>query len=201
MESTPPTPPTEEEEVSSPIVFQCNKCHLVVGASLAFHCTNLDIGSTYINFKCSGCEVSTSIQLHTGIYHNVWYIPIRHHHVYIFHSTIYYSWYYMHMRQPSASHTAVWFSTLRFSFQCVLNIVCIEPSWKILLDNIEWPWQFEGSFYFWSEECIQLWVRKGSTRQASCWTTARHWDCKRYLGDGRIDRRSSHWNKCRNPKG
>lgn len=72
----------EEEEVSAPVVFLCIKCHLIVGDSYAFHSTNPDmqtitlsaasnvkrseelftshnghdIGSTFINFKCSGCN-------------------------------------------------------------------------------------------------------------------------------------------------
>lgn len=78
-----------DEEVSSPIVFQCLKCNLVVGDSFAFHSANPelqtitlsavsnvkriselftsytghDIGSTYINFKCSGCQVRNEVVL------------------------------------------------------------------------------------------------------------------------------------------
>lgn len=77
--STPPV----EDEVSSPLVFQCLKCNLIVGDSYSFHCANpeqhtislsaasnikrvselftsfsgSDIGSTYVNFTCSGCQV------------------------------------------------------------------------------------------------------------------------------------------------
>mmetsp|Transcript_19517 Transcript_19517/g.36375 ORF Transcript_19517/g.36375 Transcript_19517/m.36375 type:complete len:213 (+) Transcript_19517:147-785(+) len=76
--STPPV----EDEVSSPLVFQCLKCNLIVGDSYSFHCANpeqhtislsaasnikrvselftsfsgSDIGSTYVNFTCSGCQ-------------------------------------------------------------------------------------------------------------------------------------------------
>ena len=83
MERKLSPPPEEEEEVSSPIVFQCSKCNLIVGDSFAFLMSNPDaqtitlsavsnikrtpdlytsykghdIGSTYILFVCSGCEV------------------------------------------------------------------------------------------------------------------------------------------------